>query len=68
MPTIRATTGGYPAVLNISSSAAAQIRGLRDGESVSLNDAKYVRASRSGSLVVIAESNGRTYDVNIYDV
>lgn len=55
-------------MLNISSSAAAQIRGLRDGESVSLNDAKYVRASRSGSLVVIAESNGRTYDVNIYDV
>ena len=43
---------------SISSGAAAQIRGLRDGESVSLNDANYVRASRSGSHVVIAESKG----------
>lgn len=68
MPTISATTGGYPAPINLSSVAYGQILALRDGETISLDDSKYVRASRSGELVVITESNGRTYDVNLRDL
>lgn len=68
MPVINAMTGGYPATLVVSGAAIEQIRGLKDQETVSLDDEKYVRASRSGRLVVIAEANGRTYDVDYYDI
>lgn len=68
MPVINAMTGGYPATLVVSGAAIEQIRGLKDQETVSLDDEKYVRASRSGRLVVITETNGRTYDVDYYDV
>ena len=65
---IKATTGGYPATLDISSAALAKIRALRDGESVSLDDPQFVNASRSGRYVFIRESNGRFYDVDVYDL
>lgn len=68
MPTINTMTGGYSAPISISSAAYRQILSLGDGETAYLNDARYVRASRSGDLVVIAESSGRTYDIRYRDL
>lgn len=63
MPIVNASTGGYPAALSLSESDYSKLLGLDDGDVTYLEDTSYLRASRSGDLVVIYESNGKTYDV-----
>lgn len=63
MPIVDASTGGYSAALSLPESDYSKLLGLDDGDTTYLGDTSYLRASRSGDLVVIYESNGRAYDV-----
>ena len=68
MPIINATTGGYSAILVLSDNDLDRIKSLNDGETVQLDDADFISASRNDDLIIVLERNGRTYDVKYYDI
>ena len=64
MPIINATTGGYSAILVLSDNDLDRMKSLNDGETVQLDDADFISASRNDDLIIVLERNGRTYDVS----
>lgn len=68
MPIINATTGGYSAILVLSDNDLDRMKSLNDGETVQLDDADFINASRNDDLIIVLERNGRTYDVKYYDI
>lgn len=68
MPIINATTGGYSAILVLSDNDLDRMKSLNDGETVQLDDADFISASRNDDLIIVLERNGRTYDVKYYDI
>ncbi len=68
MPIINATTGGYSAILVLSDNDLDRMKSLNDGETVQLDDADFISASRNDDLIIVLERNGRTYDVSYYGI
>ena len=64
LPIINATTGGYSAILVLSDNDLDRMKSLNDGETVQLDDADFISASRNDDLIIVLERNGRTYDVS----
>ena len=68
MPIINTTTGGYSAILVLSDNDLDRMKSLNVGETVQLDDADFISASRNDDLIIVLERNGRTYDVSYYDI